>query len=154
MGFELRALVLLGRNSISWATPAALFVLGIFEIGSHKLFIWGWLQTLILLISASWIARITDLSHWHPPFLCAEDGTQGFMHATQALLTLSCIPRPTIWFLHFLTKVVFKNLISCWFLVAQASYPSYSGNKDQDNQGLKPARANSSRGPILQKKGW
>jgi hypothetical protein len=27
----------------------------------------GWLQTAILLISASWIARITGMSHWCPP---------------------------------------------------------------------------------------
>jgi hypothetical protein len=26
----------------------------------------GWLLTMILLISASWLARITGLSHWHP----------------------------------------------------------------------------------------
>jgi hypothetical protein len=30
------------------------------EIGSHKLFAWGWL---ILLVSASWVARITEVSH-------------------------------------------------------------------------------------------
>jgi hypothetical protein len=29
------------------------FVLGIFEIGSNELFVQGWLQTAILLISAS-----------------------------------------------------------------------------------------------------
>jgi hypothetical protein len=28
-------------------------VMGYFEIGSHELFAWGWLQTMILLISAS-----------------------------------------------------------------------------------------------------
>jgi hypothetical protein len=26
----------------------------------------GWLQTAILLISVSWVARITGVSHWHP----------------------------------------------------------------------------------------
>jgi hypothetical protein len=34
------------------------FVLGIFEIGSHKLFAWGF-----LLISVSWVAGITGMSH-------------------------------------------------------------------------------------------
>jgi hypothetical protein len=31
----------------------------------------GWPQTAVLLISASWVARITGMSHWHPewPFL-------------------------------------------------------------------------------------
>jgi hypothetical protein len=26
----------------------------------------GWLQTMIHLISASWVAKITGMSHWHP----------------------------------------------------------------------------------------
>jgi hypothetical protein len=28
----------------------------------------GWLQTMILMISASWVARITGMSHWHPVY--------------------------------------------------------------------------------------
>jgi hypothetical protein len=44
-------------------------VLGIFKIGSHKLFYPGWLRAMILLISASWVARITGVSHQHPGFL-------------------------------------------------------------------------------------
>jgi hypothetical protein len=32
--------------------------IGFFEIGSGELFAWSWLQTVILLISASWVARI------------------------------------------------------------------------------------------------
>jgi hypothetical protein len=40
-------------------------VLGIFEIGFYKLFAWGWLQTVILLIFASCEARIIGVSHWH-----------------------------------------------------------------------------------------
>jgi hypothetical protein len=39
--------------------------LGFLEIESHKLFARGWLQTTILLTSASWIARITNVSHQH-----------------------------------------------------------------------------------------
>jgi hypothetical protein len=39
---------------------------GFFEIGSHELFAQGWLRTMILLISASWVARITGVSYWHP----------------------------------------------------------------------------------------
>jgi hypothetical protein len=39
-------------------------VLDIFEIGSHGLFVWGWLWTAVLLIFASWVARITGMSHW------------------------------------------------------------------------------------------
>jgi hypothetical protein len=41
------------------------FVLSIFETASRELFAQDWLRTLILLISASWAARITDLSHQH-----------------------------------------------------------------------------------------
>jgi hypothetical protein len=52
LGFELRASCLQG------AVSGKLFyqpftVLVIFEIGFGKLFAWGWLQTVILLISAS-----------------------------------------------------------------------------------------------------
>jgi hypothetical protein len=36
------------------------------EIGSHELFAVGWLQTLILLISASQVTRITCVGHWYP----------------------------------------------------------------------------------------
>jgi hypothetical protein len=36
-------------------------------------------------------------------------------------------------------------------LVAHACNPSYSGDRDQDDQGLKPAQANSSQDPILKK---
>jgi hypothetical protein len=41
-------------------------VLGIFEIGSCELFAWDWPRTTILLIAASWVARITGVSHQHP----------------------------------------------------------------------------------------
>jgi hypothetical protein len=39
------------------------FVMGFFKIGSCQVFVQGWLRTVILLISASWIARITGVSH-------------------------------------------------------------------------------------------
>jgi hypothetical protein len=42
------------------------FVMGFFEVGSHKLFALGWLWTSTLLISVSWVARITGVSHWCP----------------------------------------------------------------------------------------
>jgi hypothetical protein len=48
-----------------WATLPALFVLGIFEIGSQGLICLGCLQSVIPLISASWVARIIGVSHWH-----------------------------------------------------------------------------------------
>jgi hypothetical protein len=36
--------------------------------------------------------------------------------------------------------------------VAHACNPSYSGGRDQEDRGLKPALANSSRDPISEKK--
>jgi hypothetical protein len=56
LGFELRAYTL--SHSIR-----TFFVMGFFEIESHKLFPQGWLRTSILLISASWVDMITGVSH-------------------------------------------------------------------------------------------
>jgi hypothetical protein len=42
-------------------------------MGSQELFPWVWLQTAIPLISTSWVAGITGVSHghpaWHTPFV-------------------------------------------------------------------------------------
>jgi hypothetical protein len=47
----------LEHRASPWATPPAhLFVIGFFKTGSHKLF-------------ASWVARITGVSHWHLLYL-------------------------------------------------------------------------------------
>jgi hypothetical protein len=40
--------------------------MGVLEIESHKLFALGWVQTVILLTSASQVARLIGMSHWHP----------------------------------------------------------------------------------------
>jgi hypothetical protein len=40
-------------------------VLGILETGSPELYALGWLRTVILLISAFWVAGITGVSHLH-----------------------------------------------------------------------------------------
>jgi hypothetical protein len=57
-------------------------------------------------------------------------------------------------FCHFIAK---KQPYS-WVLVAHVYNPSYSGGRDQEDHGSKPAWANSSRDPILKKpntkKGW
>jgi hypothetical protein len=45
------------------ATLQALFCEGFFDIGSICLV---WLQTMILLIAAFWVSRITGISHRHP----------------------------------------------------------------------------------------
>jgi hypothetical protein len=43
-----------------------LFVMGFIGIGSRKLFCQGWLPTMILFLSASWVTRIISMSHWCP----------------------------------------------------------------------------------------
>jgi hypothetical protein len=47
-----------------WATPPALFLWTFFWDRVSWTICPTWLQTVILLISASWIARITGASHW------------------------------------------------------------------------------------------
>jgi hypothetical protein len=55
----------LNSGSTTWAITPALFNVGwvFFEIGSHELLVLGWHHAMILLISATWVARITHVSH-------------------------------------------------------------------------------------------
>jgi hypothetical protein len=55
-----------GLNSgpTPWATPRALFCDGFFQDRVLRTICPGWLSVTILLISASWVARITGVSHW------------------------------------------------------------------------------------------
>jgi hypothetical protein len=55
----------LGRQSFLLFEPLyqPFITLNFFKIGSHELFAWGWFWTIILLISAYWVARITSVSH-------------------------------------------------------------------------------------------
>jgi hypothetical protein len=39
-------------------------------------------------------------------------------------------------------------ILKSWVLVTQAYNPSYSGGRDQEDRGLKPAWENSSRDPF------
>jgi hypothetical protein len=65
-GFELMASWLLSRYFTTWATSPTLFCVGFFWDTVSQTSCLGWLQTVILLISASWVARIAGMSHWHP----------------------------------------------------------------------------------------
>jgi hypothetical protein len=57
----------LGRCCYCLSHSTSPFLLsGFFEAESCKLFARGWLQSMILLISASWVATITGMSHQHP----------------------------------------------------------------------------------------
>jgi hypothetical protein len=42
--------------------------MGFFKIGSHELFAWDWPGTVILLISAFRVVRITGMSHCRPVY--------------------------------------------------------------------------------------
>jgi hypothetical protein len=48
-----------------WATPPTLYCEEFFQNTVSQTICPGWLQTMILLISASWVARIIGLSHQH-----------------------------------------------------------------------------------------
>jgi hypothetical protein len=87
MGMETRAFYMLGKHSTAcqleilnlfffflwywglnsgptpWATPPALFLWTVFWDRVSKTICLGWLQTSSLLISASWVAGITGMSH-------------------------------------------------------------------------------------------
>jgi hypothetical protein len=63
LGSEFRASFLRSRLSVAWTTPPAHFSLVILEMRSYEHFVQGWLQTVILLISASQVARFTGKSH-------------------------------------------------------------------------------------------
>jgi hypothetical protein len=52
-----------------WATPPALFLWRVFQHRVSWTICLGWLPTTILLISASWVTRITGMSHRHPAIL-------------------------------------------------------------------------------------
>jgi hypothetical protein len=49
-----------------WVTSPALFCDGFFQDGVSWTICLGWLRTMILLISASWVARMIGVSHWQP----------------------------------------------------------------------------------------
>jgi hypothetical protein len=55
----------LNSGLTSWAIPLALFCDDFFQDSVSCTIFLGWLWTLILLIFASWVARIIGVSHWH-----------------------------------------------------------------------------------------
>jgi hypothetical protein len=81
LGFEFRASCLLGRRCTSWTTLPALFCVGYFQdrVSWNACPSWPW--TIVLLISASQVAGIIDMSHWHLAMLmfCNLYTLEGFM---------------------------------------------------------------------------
>jgi hypothetical protein len=79
LGLELRTSSLLGRPFTTWATSPALFwcmCVGYFQDRTSQSTYLGWPWTVILLISASFLARIPGVSHWRP----APDYSQPLYH--------------------------------------------------------------------------
>jgi hypothetical protein len=54
----------LNSGSTPWTTPPALFCDCFFQDRVSWTICLGWLQTAILLISTTWVARIIGVSHW------------------------------------------------------------------------------------------
>jgi hypothetical protein len=94
----------LNSGPTPWATPQALFCDVLFRNKVLQINCLGWLLTAILLISASWGARITGTSHRCPPtffllhtdmlfVVCgAESRTQGLKHARYSTTELHPCP--------------------------------------------------------------
>jgi hypothetical protein len=80
LGLQLRGFCLLSRRSATWATPSALFSLRYFQHRVLKLFCLRWPQTSILLISASQVAGITDMSHRCPSGNLVSEWSQPGQH--------------------------------------------------------------------------
>jgi hypothetical protein len=56
----------LKSRSTPWVTSPAPFCERLFQDSVSQTICPGWFRTAILLISASWVARITGANHWHP----------------------------------------------------------------------------------------
>jgi hypothetical protein len=56
----------LNSRPLPWATPPALCLWRVFQNKVSWTICLGWLQTVMLLIYVSWIARITGVSHQCP----------------------------------------------------------------------------------------
>jgi hypothetical protein len=80
----------------------------------------GWLQTMILLISASWVARITGMSHWSRlPLVTISWSLTTYLGPAWAKLFPS-------------SSSVFRKTSEV--LVAHTCNPRYSGIRDQENR--------------------
>jgi hypothetical protein len=110
LGIKLRASHLLGRHSTTEATLPALFHVGCFWNRVSRTICQGWLWTVILLIFASWVARITSVSHPCPAqnsHLCSL-----LVHRCEC----SCrhgIPGCSMFLLSMLLAITFQGSCNC-----------------------------------------
>jgi hypothetical protein len=65
LGFERRALYLQSRHFMAWATTPVHFALVILHMGISWTICLGYPGSTVFWTSASQVARITDMSHWH-----------------------------------------------------------------------------------------
>jgi hypothetical protein len=96
-GFELKASHLLGRHSTTWVTLPALFYVGVFRDRVSSAIFLDWLWTQILLISAAWIARMTDLSQRHLAFYWELL----FLYSSRKLVYNFFVVSSSFWWLPF-----------------------------------------------------
>jgi hypothetical protein len=111
--FELRTSNLLDKSSTTWATPPAFFYDGYFQDKILQTICPWWLRTTILLISASYVARI--MRHQHPtvfPFKALLD----FQRSTQYFLNVSW-PGFSVCFALFLWSCLYIITILSNYLV-------------------------------------
>jgi hypothetical protein len=97
-----------------------------FEIVSHELFAQGWLRTMILLISASWIARITRTSYWRlvasPKFAesVSHSPAPGLLEKLQMGQSAASLVAPSYLHLYLLTYL--------WLWLHSGRHLSLAGN--------------------------
>jgi hypothetical protein len=99
LGLKLRVSHLLGRHSTTWATPLAL----VFYVGYFwEIVLWticpSCLWTVVLLISASWVAKITGVRHWH------MSSFRGFILCLLGSIAFGLWHNSTLWWEHMLEK--------------------------------------------------
>jgi hypothetical protein len=113
-----------GLNSgpTPWASPPALFMKGFFfffEIGSHGTICPGWLWNTILLVSASWVARITGVSHWRLTMFLFFLVVLGFelgalyLQSRHSITWPSSLVQKLIWRINMIMIHISGQIVAC-----------------------------------------
>jgi hypothetical protein len=78
----------LNSGPTPWTTPSPFLWWFFLKDSVSRTICLGWLRTVILLITASWVARITGVSHWHPARMCSSPA--GFQAGSKAPFLALC----------------------------------------------------------------
>jgi hypothetical protein len=117
LGFEYRASPLLGSvYHVSYSFSLFLCVCWVFSRQGSWTICLGWLQTVILLISSSWIARISGMSHWIPAYACFWwTYLMVFLMGGNARINETLVWSSILqfFFVDRLCKIILKELYSC-----------------------------------------